>query len=69
MNKWISVEDKLPNFYTQVFLYSSLDDSIYIGYPSEEDGVFSGFKNDSNDNYYLKNVTHWQIIQFPTNPK
>lgn len=63
-NKWINVKDEMPNFYNDVFLLCK-DGYCVVGFASEKNGKFLGFKENPEDEFYLKNVLYWQPVIFP----
>ena len=70
MSNWtkIKTDEDLPNFYTPVFVYCKNEGTTIIACPIEENGSFVGWRQDVNDNYFLKGVELWHPITFPDNP-
>lgn len=72
MNKWISVKEKLPEFYTQVLIYrtyknvstNKIEGIIEISTLVE---VGKSFYHWSKYNIDDKSITHWMPL--PENPK
>ena len=61
MEKWISVEDKLPEPWVDVLCHHYNDD-IFIGYFSKING-WNGWINANKENDI--EVTHWQPLPEP----
>lgn len=67
---WIKIksEEDLPNFYNNVVVWCK-DEYNVLAFACEENGKFVGFKESTEDDYYLKDVTHYHHIVFLPKPE
>lgn len=61
MSEWISVNDELPEFHTEVLFYAGDRDGWRIGafYANSHKFISDG------DKFYKSDVTHWQHLVKP----
>ncbi len=62
--KWISVKERMPERYTDVFVYDG--NNCYIGYFTNADS-FVTTQDPYHNTYQIEDVTHWMPL--PKLPK
>lgn len=75
MSEWISVEDRLPDFYEYVLLYANLEwefgPSVIVGYRDECKHIDYScpYGNGYIPRHFKENTTHWMPLPKPPEEK